>query len=91
MHRDYAPRGVKFFYIYKYLAHAGREGVVQPFTLQERLQHIESANQSLGTQIPWLCDTMDNDCDELVDLDDLTVDPTETPAASATAFVVVAW
>ncbi len=61
MHRDYAPRGVKFYYIYKYLAHAGRQGVVQPFTLPERLQHIQSARQSLGTEIPWLCDTMDND------------------------------
>ena len=61
MHRDYAARGVKFYYIYKYLAHAGDKGYVQPFTLDERLRHIKEAKRTLGTEIPWICDTMSND------------------------------
>ncbi len=61
MHRDYAPKGVKFYYIYKYLAHAGNKGYVQPFTLQERLMHIKEAKRTLGTDIPWICDTMSNE------------------------------
>ncbi|MDP6059060.1 MAG: hypothetical protein QGH33_09205, partial [Pirellulaceae bacterium] len=61
MHRDYAPKGVKFYYIYKYLAHAGAKGYVQPFSLQERLLHIQEARRTLGTKIDWICDTMDND------------------------------
>ena len=47
MHRDYAPKGVKFFHIYKYLAHAGRKGYVQPFTLEERLLHVKEAQRTL--------------------------------------------
>ena len=61
MHRDYAPQGVKFFYVYKYLAHAGAKGYVQPFTLAERLLHVKEARRTLGTQVPWICDTMSND------------------------------
>lgn len=61
MHRDYAPKGVKFYYVYKYLAHAGAKGYVQPFTLKERLLHIKEARRTLGTQIPWICDSMTND------------------------------
>ncbi|MAD80117.1 MAG: hypothetical protein CMJ50_04635 [Planctomycetaceae bacterium] len=61
MHRDYAPKGVKFYYIYKYLAHAGARGYVQPFTLQERLLHIQEARRTLGTKIDWICDAMGND------------------------------
>ena len=61
MHRDYAPQGVKCFYIYKYLAHSGAKGYVQPFTQTERLMHIHEGKQTLGTEIPWICDTMSND------------------------------
>ncbi|MCP4511696.1 MAG: PQQ-binding-like beta-propeller repeat protein [Fuerstiella sp.] len=61
MHRDYAPQGVKFFYIYKYLAHAGAKGYVQAYTKHERLLHIKEGKKNLGTEIPWLCDTMAND------------------------------
>ena len=61
MHRDYAAKGVKFYYIYKYLAHAGGKGYVQPFTLRERLLHLQEGKRTLGTQIPWICDTMTND------------------------------
>ncbi|MFQ5732350.1 MAG: PQQ-binding-like beta-propeller repeat protein [Planctomycetaceae bacterium] len=61
MHRDYSAKGVKFYYIYKYLAHAGAKGYVQPFTLKERLLHMKEGKRTLGTQIPWICDTMTND------------------------------
>ena len=58
--RDYGPLGVQFYYIYKSLAHPGLYGYVTPFTLQERLRHIEEARQKLGSEIEWLCDNMDN-------------------------------
>ncbi|RMF40167.1 MAG: hypothetical protein D6753_12225 [Planctomycetota bacterium] len=60
VYRDYAPRGVRFYYVYKALAHPGTNGYVTPYNLQERLQHIAEAKRTLGTQIPWLCDSMDN-------------------------------
>jgi Ca2+-binding EF-hand superfamily protein len=58
---DYGPKGVRFYYVYKALAHPENLGYVRPFTLEERLMHIAEARQTLGTQVPWLCDTMDND------------------------------
>ena len=40
MYRDYGPKGVKFFFVYKTLAHPELAGnYVQPFTLEERLAH----------------------------------------------------
>ena len=53
--------GVKFYYIYKSLAHPGLRGYVPPLTLQERLMHVHEAKRLFGSKIPWLCDTMDND------------------------------
>ncbi len=61
VYRDYAPKGVKFFYIYKALAHPETNGYVQPVSLEERLLHIREAKAKLGSQVPWLCDTMKND------------------------------
>lgn len=61
MYRDYAPKGVKFFYIYKALAHPEHDGYIQPFTLKERLIHIKEAKRTLGSEIPWICDTLEND------------------------------
>lgn len=61
MYRDYGPTGVRFYFVYKSLAHpelAG--GYVQPFTLDERLAHARQAEKQLGTTIPWLVDPMDN-------------------------------
>lgn len=59
--RDYGPKNVKFFFIYKALAHPELAGnYVQPFTLEERLKHAAQAKQQLGTEIPWLVDAMDN-------------------------------
>ncbi len=59
--RDYAPKGVQFYYIYKSLAHPELRGYVTPFTLQERLMHIQEAKKRLGSRIEWICDTLSND------------------------------
>ncbi|HSQ58241.1 MAG TPA: hypothetical protein VLM40_21125 [Gemmata sp.] len=61
MYRDYAPKGVRFFFIYKSLAHPELAGnYIQPFTLEERLGHAKQAEKQLGATIPWLVDAMDN-------------------------------
>jgi hypothetical protein len=52
---------VKFFFVYKSLAHPELAGdYVQPFTLDERLAHARQAEKQLGATIPWLVDAMDN-------------------------------
>jgi hypothetical protein len=52
---------VKFFFIYKSLAHPELAGnYVQPFTLDERLMHARQAEKQLGATIPWLVDPIDN-------------------------------
>ena len=61
IYRDYAPKGVKFYYLYKALAHPGLNGYVTPHTLEERLLHIEEAKRTLGSEIPWLADNMRNE------------------------------
>ncbi len=61
IYKDYAPKGVEFYYIYKSLAHPERDGYVQPLTLEERLMHVKEAQRTLGTEIPWLADSMTND------------------------------
>lgn len=61
LNQDYAPQGVHFYYVYKSLAHPENNGYVQPFTLEERLMQVREANERLGTQIPWICDSMSND------------------------------
>lgn len=61
-YRDYKDKDVNFFFIYKALAHPqGGNGFVRPSTIEERLMHVEAAKQSLGTSIPWLADTMENE------------------------------
>ncbi|MFN7935575.1 MAG: hypothetical protein U0R19_19750 [Bryobacteraceae bacterium] len=59
--RDYSPKGVRFFYLYKALAHPDLHSYITPVTLEERLKHIREAKRTLGSQIPWLCDTMTNE------------------------------
>ena len=59
--RDYSSKGVKFYYIYKALAHPENNGYVAPFTLAERLMHVAEAKKQFGTQFHWICDSMDND------------------------------
>ncbi len=61
MFKDYASKGVKFYYIYKALSHPGLYGYVTPYTLEERLMQVQEARRTLGSQIPWICDTMSND------------------------------
>lgn len=61
MYRDYAPKGVRFFFIYKSLAHPELQGnYVQPFTDDERRAHARQAIAQLGASIPWLVDPIDN-------------------------------
>lgn len=61
VYRDYQSKGVKFYFIYKSLAHPELAGnYVQPFTLAERLAHARQAEKQLGATIPWIVDTMDN-------------------------------
>ncbi len=52
---------MEFFYVYKSLAHPGRDGYPQPVSLDERLAHIARAKSEYGTRIPWIADTMEND------------------------------
>jgi hypothetical protein len=59
--RDYTPKGVKFYYIYKALAHPEMNGYVTPYSLAERLLHVKEAQRRLGSHFHWLCDTMAND------------------------------
>jgi hypothetical protein len=66
VYRDYAPKGVKFYYMYKSLAHPGLLGYVGPITLEERLMHIREAKRTLGSEIPWLCDSMSNDLKHII-------------------------
>lgn len=61
MYRDYAPKGVQFYYVYKALAHPEHNGYVKPYSLQERLLHLKEAKRTLGSGIPWICDSMKND------------------------------
>lgn len=59
--RDYSPKGVKFHYIYKALAHPEHNGYVAPFDLKERLMHVAEAKRTLDSRIEWICDSMDNE------------------------------
>jgi hypothetical protein len=60
VHHDYTPKGVQFFYIYKALAHPEHNGYVTPLNLEERLMHVREAERTLGSKIPWICDSMEN-------------------------------
>ena len=60
MYRDYRD-DVQFFYVYKSVEHPGVNGYIAPFTIEERLKHIEIAKERTQSEIPWICDTMEND------------------------------
>src|SRR5262245_39211563 len=60
VYRDYGPRGVKFYFVYKALAHPERDGYLQPITLEERLMHARQGEKRLGASIPFLVDAIDN-------------------------------
>lgn len=51
---------MRFYYLYKALAHPETNGYVAPFTLEERLLHVREAERTIGSRITWLCDAMDN-------------------------------
>ena len=59
--RDYTPKGVQFYYLYKQLAHPELDSYVDPFTLEERLLHVGQAEVQLGSRIPWIADAMTNE------------------------------
>ena len=59
--RDYTPKGVRFYYLYKALVHPEYHGYITPFTLEERLMHAKEAQRRLGSRIPWIVDAMTND------------------------------
>lgn len=61
IYRDYSPKGVRFVYLYKALAHPELNGYINPITLDERLMHIAEAKRTLGSEIPWIADAMTND------------------------------
>lgn len=61
VYRDYAPKGVQFFLVYKSIVHPGTNGFLEPCSIEERLRHIAIAKQRLKTTVPWLCDTLDGD------------------------------
>ena len=58
--RDYAPKGVKFYFVYKALAHPEWDGYIQPFTLEERLMQVAEAKRTLHSSFTWIVDAMDN-------------------------------
>ena len=60
VYRDYKSKNVNVFFVYKTLAHPENNGFVPPTTLEERVMHAQKAKDALGTTIPWLVDTMDN-------------------------------
>ena len=59
--RDYTPKGVQFYYLYKQLAHPELNHYIDPFTLDERLMHVRQAEVQLGSRIPWIADAMTNE------------------------------
>ncbi len=61
VYRDYSAKGVKFYYLYQALAHPGLSGYIRPHTLEERLMHIAEAKRTLGSEIPWLADSIENE------------------------------
>ena len=60
-YRDYKDNGVDFYFVYKALAHPQGNGYVRPSTIEERLLHVKAAKKTLGTTIPWLADSMENE------------------------------
>lgn len=59
---------MQFFFIYKSLRHPELDGYLQPQNLTERLLQLKAAQEKLGTKIPWLADTMENEIRETLGL-----------------------
>lgn len=60
VYRDYGPKNVRFYFIYKALAHPERDGIVQPLTQEERVVQAREASKRLGNTVPFLVDAIDN-------------------------------
>ena len=60
VYADYAPKGVRFYYVYKALAHPEWDGYLTPYSLDERFMHMREAKRTLGSNIPWIVDNMEN-------------------------------
>lgn len=43
------------------MQHPGFYDYVDPLTIEERLKHLKVAQEKLGTEFTWICDTMEND------------------------------
>lgn len=52
---------MRFYYIYKSLAHPETNGYVAPYSQSERLMHVKEAEQQLGSRFTWLCDSIENE------------------------------
>ncbi len=52
---------VSFYYLYGSLAHPENNGFIQPFTIEERLMHVQEAKDMLGTSVTWYCDNIENE------------------------------
>jgi hypothetical protein len=58
---DYKGKGVQFFYFYKSLRHPELDGYVQAQNISERLLQLAEVRKKLGTKVPWIVDTMEDD------------------------------
>lgn len=59
--RDYVPPKVRFYYLYRHLAHPENHGYIKPFQQAERARQATLAKKWLHTKVPWLVDDMDNE------------------------------
>lgn len=60
MYRDYREKDVQFYYVYKAIQHPEINNYVAPVNIKERLMHIAEAKRQTGTEMPWICDSMDD-------------------------------
>ena len=58
--RDFYPKGIRFYYIYRHLKHPENNSYIQPFQQKERARHAQLAKELLQTAVPWVYDGMDN-------------------------------
>lgn len=59
VYRDYRD-DVNFFYVYKTVEHPEINNFVTAFTIEERLRHVAEAKRRFRSEIPWICDNMEN-------------------------------
>ncbi|MEI6891850.1 MAG: right-handed parallel beta-helix repeat-containing protein [Pontiella sp.] len=58
--RDFYPKGIRFYYIYRHLKYPENNGYIRPFLLKERARHAQVAQEQLQTSVPWVYDGLDN-------------------------------